>query len=427
MSTRKYLSEQEIRGATSAAPAQETMSPKQQTVAMRTASTQRLASQPSAAPASEPKRVMEEQRILNTPVGSIPSTKRNASRILDTAQMTMSPECLRYLASQLPEELDNLPQAERARIIRELSEGGKGYKIGGVMAKGAECLLYQGSRDGYQFCVKSIRNWKDKWLGNPATRNNQGKLQTVSYTTKVRHLTNEFKIGQLLSAGAGSETVPCAVRFYDLRKVTRLGLELGWDLLMERINGIDLSDYALLKTMSVEDKVRVCLQICQAISSMHQHRLIHLDIKPSNFMLDRSGKVRIIDFGISVPAGFKSKSVAGTAGYFSPEQICRAQLKEDTDIFALGVTFAIIFGGKQLLQTPEEASQKSYRKNAAADMEKNHFSAISDIPELNTTRLKGIADVIRACSVYQRESRIPSCLSLANKLRTAALEAGLTV
>ena len=79
------------------------------------------------------------------------------------------------------------------------------------------------------------------------------------------------------------------------------------------------------------------------------------------------------------------------------------------------------------MQNPQDASQKSYRKDAAHDLKKNTFSAVSDIPELNTTRFEGIADVIRSCSIYQRESRIPSCLSLAAKLRTAALEAGLNV
>lgn len=423
MTNRKYLTPEELRGEVTTPAARELLRQKHQTVAMRAASTQQLTAAPQKA-ATVP--ADDSNKVLTTVTGSIPSTRRNANRVLDTTQLAMSSDCLRYLASQLPQEMDSLKPEERARIAAELTEGSKSYKIGSLLAKGAESLLYNGSCDGFEFCVKAIRNWKDAWLGNPATKNNQGKLQTVSYATKVRHLTNEFKIGNLLAC-ASKDAAVSAVKFFSLRKVTRLGLELGWDLLMERINGIDLNSPALLKAMTVEDKVRVCLQICHAISTLHQHRLVHLDIKPSNFMLDRSGKIRIIDFGISVPAGFKSRSVAGTAGYFSPEQICREQLKEDTDIFALGVTFAIIFGGKQLVQNPQDASMKSYRKDAAQDLKKNTFSAISDIPELNTTRLDGIADVIRSCSVYQREARIPSCLSLAAKLRSAALDAGLTV
>lgn len=333
----------------------------------------------------------------------------------------MSPGVMAFLDSHLPEEINFMPEDRCEEAIENLRNGGS-YSIGTQLARGAESLLYQGKSQGYNFLVKSIRNWKDHWIGNSRTRNDTGKLsEGVEYSTKMRHLTNEWNIGQKLRDDTGN---PVPVQIYSMRRVTRLGFELGWDLLMERINGIDLSDKKLIGAMTLADKVRVCIRMAQAIGMLHAKRLVHLDIKPSNFLLDRNGVIRLIDFGISVGTGYQSRTVAGTAGYFSPEQISCKALNEDTDVFALGVTYNVLFGGRILVQTPDEAKSRQYRHDAMADLEKNTFSAITDIPEL-TGANKPLAEVIRACTVFRRSARISNCTVLINKLRQAAEECGI--
>lgn len=332
-----------------------------------------------------------------------------------------------YLNSALPERLDTLSPAARRTQAQALMDGAP-YTLGNFLDRGAESVLYNANLNGFAFCVKSIRNWKDRWFGDPRYKGNQGKLQSVSYKTKWKHLSNEFKVGQLLNndsvEGLGEQISVC---IFSLRKVSSMGLELGYDLLMERINGIDLGTKPLQNALNLEDKVRVCLQICKAIGQLHQRNLIHLDIKPSNFMLERSGRVRLIDFGISVPSGFKKNTVAGTAGFMSPEQICRAELGPDTDIFALGVTFSLLFGGKPLSQDPNDAVQKDFRHSAARDMEKNEMTAVGDIPELSGKAYRELAEVIRNCTIYRRDRRISSCTVLVKQLQAAAESCGLKI
>ena len=336
----------------------------------------------------------------------------------------MSDGCLSYLQSKLPERINNLDDAQVREAIEKLKNGAS-YTIGPQLARGAESLLYQSNSNGYNFLVKAIRNWRDHWIGDVRTRKDIGKLNdNVLYTTKLRHLNNEWNMGQVLQNGAPN---PIPVQFYSLRKVTKLGIELGWDLLMERINGIDLSDKKLLTCMTLADKIRVCIRMAQAIGFFHQKRMIHLDIKPSNFMLDRTGNIRLIDFGISVPTGYQSRTVAGTAGYFSPEQISCRELGEDTDIFALGVCFNVIFGGRTLLQTPDEAKSRQFRHNAATDLEKNSLSAVTEIPELNGQETKPMAEVIRACTIFRRDKRIANCAQLVTQLLQAAANCGIAL
>ena len=291
-------------------------------------------------------------------------------KTLRIANPTYMPEhplgeiAMNFLNTSLPERLDNLSPAARQEVAQALMDGAS-YTLGSFLDRGAESVLYNANLNGFAFCVKSIRNWKDRWFGDPRYKGNQSKLQSVSYKTKWKHLSNEFKVGQLLNDSSVENLgIQIPVHIFSLRKVTSMGLELGYDLLMERINGIDIGTKPLQNALNITDKVRVCLQICKAIGLLHQRNLIHLDIKPSNFMLERSGRVRLIDFGISVPAGFKKNTVAGTAGFMSPEQICRAELAADTDIFALGVTFSLLFGGKPLNQDPNDAVQKDFRHSA---------------------------------------------------------------
>ncbi len=334
----------------------------------------------------------------------------------------MSSVCRHHLDTMLPERLDKLEYTERNAVMHALARKGS-YEVGKFLAKGAESLLYVGHCRGYIFCVKSVRNWLAKWLDKTSTNGIQGKLAGVSYKTKVRHITNEYNVGRVLNEDNAFNQ--CPVRIISLRRVRRFGFELGWDLLMERINGIDLSDKALLHSMSIEDKLKVCMQICRAIGGMHKRKLVHLDIKPSNFMLERGGRVRLIDFGISVPAGYRGKSIAGTAGFFAPEQICRAALNEDTDIFALGVTFNIIFGGEMLSQNAQEVLKKSAHTEAVKAMNTCDIPAINDVPEL--TKYPEIANVIRSCTIFRRTARINSCVVLATKLKAAANKAGFEI
>jgi serine/threonine protein kinase len=333
------------------------------------------------------------------------------------------------LSAEAVQMLENIPRSDVYPDLTEMAvleiraAGKKGdYSILEPVAKGAESILYKARSGQHIFCVKAIRNRWDTVLGNSKTRNNQEKLQDVSYATKTRHLHNEYDVARALYNA--QEEMPVVKVMY-LRKVTRFGLELGYDLLMEYIQGHDLSERNILKRFGVEDKIRLMYQATQALSYVHKRKLIHLDIKPSNFMLTRDGKVRLIDFGISVFSGFKGRSITGTTGYLSPEQVAKETLNEATDIFALGVTFAIFFGGKPLSQNLEELLQRSVRRDARFHLESGNVSAIADLPELSDRPL--IAEIIRNCSILKRENRIPNCHNLLMQLQQAAKSYGLVL
>ncbi|EAY05873.1 CAMK family protein kinase [Trichomonas vaginalis G3] len=102
--------------------------------------------------------------------------------------------------------------------------------------------------------------------------------------------------------------------------------------------------YHLLKekgSLSEDLLQKYCLQIVSSIKACHDHNIAHNDIKPSNFLLDKYGRIKACDFGISTI--FKSEptssSSKGTLLFMAPEML--AEKKHNplkADIWALGVT-----------------------------------------------------------------------------------------
>jgi len=292
------------------------------------------------------------------------------------------------------------------------------YRLEQMIARGAESVLYRANSNGYLVCVKAVRNSINKWLGDAITRNQEERLEKVSYRTKLRHIQNEFDVSKLLYSEGDTPTV----HIYALRRITRMGLELGYDLIMEYLTGHDLGDKILSRTLTLTDKVNVFYRAVQAVAFMHQKKLIHLDIKPSNFMLVRD-QVKLIDFGVSVRSGHRPRAITGTSGYLSPEQICKDTLDEGTDIFALGVAFAVFFGGKSLNQPQEMLLRRQTRLDMQYHLNHDTQPVVNEAPDLNS--IPPIFEVLRACTIPRRDLRINKCDILLNLLRQKAEQAGI--
>src|SRR5512136_967777 len=113
-------------------------------------------------------------------------------------------------------------------------------------------------------------------------------------------------------------------------------------LVMEFIEGRDLE--AVLGEMTSflpqEQVLEWSIQLCDVLQFLHEHTppIIFRDMKPSNVMLDKHGRLRLIDFGIAknFQPGQKGTMI-GTEGYSPPEQY-RGIADQRTDIYALGAT-----------------------------------------------------------------------------------------
>lgn len=114
---------------------------------------------------------------------------------------------------------------------------------------------------------------------------------------------------------------------------------LEWELLSEVIPG---------KRFSRHDAFFIGRQLLDALSVLHQHKIIHRDIKPDNIMIDKKGNVKLIDFDIArlfSEDKQKDTSLKGSYTYAPPEQFGFSQTDRRTDIYSLGITLNELITG----------------------------------------------------------------------------------
>jgi len=113
-------------------------------------------------------------------------------------------------------------------------------------------------------------------------------------------------------------------------------------LVMEYLSGGTLKEYLNAHhPLTLETIQQLALQICDGLSEIHRHGVVHRDLKTSNLMLDEKGTMRIMDFGLSKSPLVSMKTtlgtIIGTLGYVAPEQITGSMSDARTDIFSFGV------------------------------------------------------------------------------------------
>lgn len=113
----------------------------------------------------------------------------------------------------------------------------------------------------------------------------------------------------------------------------------GWGMciVMEYIDGMTLPEW-LSRGPSHDERLRVAMELIDALEYVSRCDIVHRDIKPDNIMLTRLGNsVKIIDFGLADSDSFTIfKQPAGTPGYMSPEQLESTVPQIGNDIFSLG-------------------------------------------------------------------------------------------
>lgn len=123
---------------------------------------------------------------------------------------------------------------------------------------------------------------------------------------------------------------------------------------MEYVDGQPIDAYCDARKLSVEERLRLFIQVARAVQAAHGSLVVHRDLKPSNILVTRDGYPRLLDFGIAKPLDAPAAPDAATRTllvltpeYASPEQVRGEPARVASDVYQLGLLLYELLTGRR--------------------------------------------------------------------------------
>lgn len=151
-------------------------------------------------------------------------------------------------------------------------------------------------------------------------------------------------------------TILARLRHPHIAQLADAGVSPGGQpyLVLEHVDGQGIDEYCESRRLPVEDRLRLFLDVLDAVAHAHANLIVHRDIKPANVLVSHDGVVKLLDFGIAKllepDAGWDAVTRHGagalTPEYAAPEQLSGAAVTTATDVYALGVLLYVLLTGR---------------------------------------------------------------------------------
>ena len=187
-------------------------------------------------------------------------------------------------------------------------------------------------------------------------------------------------------------------------------------LVMEFVEGVSLSYLVDAQNEVMKrNRLRMVVELGEAIEYFHKQNWIHRDICPRNVILDQEYSIKLIDFGLVVPniPEFQAPgNRTGTANYMAPELIKRQRTDQRIDIFSYAVTCYEMYAKRLPWEAAETLDAVLKHINSPPDDIKKH------VPDIDSR----VADVIMRGLALEPRDRWPTMTEMVAELREAYLD-----
>ena len=207
-------------------------------------------------------------------------------------------------------------------------------------------------------------------------------------------------------------------------------------LVMEYVEGAPITTWCNERARTVELRIALFRQVCEAVQHAHKNLIVHRDLKPGNILVTDDGSVKLLDFGIAkllriddtdaaMPAT-RGESRSFTPEYASPEQIQGGVLTTASDVYSLGVILFELLAGRR----PHVPATRALREIERAVIEEpvpRPSAVVTDeaarrIGERSAERLRRrlhgeLDNIVLRAMRKEPERRYPSVEALSEDLR----------
>lgn len=273
------------------------------------------------------------------------------------------------------------------------------YRITGFLGRGGMGAVYRAVRDDSAFekevAIKLLRTGLDS----------RSVLRRFEQERQILARLEHPHIARLLDGGTGTNGMPF--------------------LVMEFVeDGIPVTQHCKETVLGLERRLLLFLDICSAVGYAHQNLIVHRDLKPGNILVDKSGSVKLLDFGIArvlSDTADQTMTVAGaqmlTPEYASPEQVRGEPVTTATDVYSLGIILYELLTGRKA-QAIEETSLAGIAKAVCETSPARPSVAAEDEGPIRGKELRGDLDNIILKALHKdRERRYPSVEQFAEDIR----------
>jgi serine/threonine protein kinase len=184
-------------------------------------------------------------------------------------------------------------------------------------------------------------------------------------------------------------------------------------IVTEYVDGVSLEYVRDSIKLGTRGKMKLLVQAAEGFAGIHAAGFIHHDINPRNILINKENKVKIIDFGLSVPntpTFHKPGNRTGALPYMAPELILREVTDARLDIYSFGaVAFELLTG-----RLPFEAPSSGSNPMAKVMNQINHEPL--DPAEANPKLSEELCRILRRSIARRKEDRWPSMAAMAHAL-----------
>ncbi len=201
-------------------------------------------------------------------------------------------------------------------------------------------------------------------------------------------------------------------------------------LVMEHVDGVRIDQHCNDRQLSLEERLELFLDVCDAVQHAHRNLIVHRDLKPDNILVGAEGEAKLLDFGIAkLLPGATGEQVAvetltGKAAmslmWASPEQMLGEPITTATDVHALGLLLYVLLTGRHpYAEDSAVATGYAVLHNEALAPSRVATEQIGDLPpDRLGRRLEGDLDTITLAAMRKEpERRYPSVEALAEDIR----------
>ena len=220
-------------------------------------------------------------------------------------------------------------------------------------------------------------------------------------------------------------------------------------LVLEHVNGQTIDRYCHEQGLGLEARLKLFLDVLEAVAHAHANLIVHRDIKPANVLVSVGGQVKLLDFGIAkllegeaawghtrTSALTRDGATALTPEFAAPEQLAGGQVTTATDVYALGVLLYVLLTGQHpagsstqspvdlvraIVDTePRRVSDSVVSRTETPASLARHAAGCGTTPGRLQRALQGDLDVIVAKALKKNaQERYGSVTALAEDLRRA--------